>query len=155
VTGIEPTTSGLLDQRRSRSDHQAPSMLIYLEGSSDMLICFWNMLAYHKCTHNQIQHKQLLVSYNRFTLQSVNFFKVAPSNLLYNVLNCPKKHKLFDWCVFKYNLQRINASTVKWFSLSHIFFIINRFPKSYWGRSFRSKTCQMWICMFFYITYTL
>jgi len=24
VTGIEPTTSGLLDQRRSRSDNQAP-----------------------------------------------------------------------------------------------------------------------------------
>jgi len=25
VTGIEPTTSGLLDQRRSRSDNQAPA----------------------------------------------------------------------------------------------------------------------------------
>jgi len=24
VTGIEPTTSGLLDQRRNRSDNQAP-----------------------------------------------------------------------------------------------------------------------------------
>jgi len=24
VTGVEPTTSGLLDQRRSRSDNQAP-----------------------------------------------------------------------------------------------------------------------------------
>jgi len=27
VTGIKPTTSGLLDQRRSRSDNQAPSSI--------------------------------------------------------------------------------------------------------------------------------
>jgi len=28
VTGIEPTTSGLLDQRRSRSDNHAPPVLV-------------------------------------------------------------------------------------------------------------------------------
>jgi len=30
VTGIEPTTSSLLDQRRSRSDNQAPWAIILL-----------------------------------------------------------------------------------------------------------------------------
>jgi len=28
LTGIEPTTSGLLDQRRSRSDNQAPKSVV-------------------------------------------------------------------------------------------------------------------------------
>jgi len=46
VTGIEPTTSGLLDQRRSCSDNQAPCNLVAMvtkHSTLDLLtlIVFW------------------------------------------------------------------------------------------------------------------
>jgi len=41
VTGIEPTSSGLLDQRRSRSDNQAPKRWVVGSDPLRELIFHW------------------------------------------------------------------------------------------------------------------